>query len=205
MRPLAAALLALPVLLLAACGGSGDDAPKRPVLLRMTGPGDGRIVRAGGVDVSGTVTPNAVVTVLGERVPVTAGAFSTRVPLDAGGNVIDVMASADGMAAAMTAVRVVRQLTVRVPDVAGDSPGNAKERLASALAMTSITLPPASSGTRVLKAPAVTATRSPRTVTTAFGVTVPLTSTPSSRCPFSSSPPVAGRATTRPSVPCSCA
>ena len=132
MRPLAATLLALPVLLLAACGGSGDDAAKRPVLLRMTGPGDGRIVHAEGVEVSGTVTPKAVVTVRGERVAVTAGAFSTRVPLDAGGNVIDVMASADGMAPAMTAVRVVRQLTVRVPDVAGDSPGNAKERLASA-------------------------------------------------------------------------
>jgi hypothetical protein len=132
MRARATALLALPVLLLAACGGSGDDAPKRPVLLRMTGPGDGRIVRAEGVDVTGTVTPNAVVTVRGERVGVTAGAFSARVPLDAGGNVIDVMASADGMAPAMTAVRVVRQLAVHVPDVAGDSPGNAKERLASA-------------------------------------------------------------------------
>ena len=132
MRPLAAALVTLTVLLLAACGGSGDDAAKRPVLLRMTGPGDGRIVRAEGVEVTGTVTPKAVVTVRGERVGVTAGAFSARVPLHAGGNVIDVMASADGMAPAMTAVRVVRQLTVRVPDVAGDSPGNAKERLASA-------------------------------------------------------------------------
>jgi beta-lactam-binding protein with PASTA domain len=52
--------------------------------------------------------------------------------LNAGGNVIDVMASADGRAPVMTAVRVVRQLTVRVPDVTGDSPGNAKERLAAA-------------------------------------------------------------------------
>ena len=132
MRPLAVALVALFVLFLSACGGSGDDAAKRPVLLRMTGPGDGRIVRAEGVDVTGSVTPKAVVTVRGERVAVTGGAFSARVPLDAGANVIDVMASADGMAPAMTAVRVVRQLTVRVPDVAGDSPGNAKERLASA-------------------------------------------------------------------------
>jgi hypothetical protein len=131
MRPLAA-LLALPVLLLAACGGSGDDAAKRPVLLRLTGPGDGRIVRSEGVRVTGTVTPSAVVTVRGERVPVTGGAFSARVPIDAGGNVIDVMASADGLAPAMTAVRVVRQLTVRVPDVGGDSPGDAKERLAAA-------------------------------------------------------------------------
>jgi Glucodextranase, domain B/PASTA domain len=132
MRLLAATLLALPVLLLAACGGSGDDAAKRPVLLRMTGPGDGRIVRSEGVEVTGTVTPNAVVTVRGERVSVTGSTFSARVPLDAGGNVIDVMASADGMTPSMTAVRVVRQLTVRVPDVTGDSPGNAKKRLNSA-------------------------------------------------------------------------
>jgi Glucodextranase, domain B/PASTA domain len=132
MRPLLALVLALPVLLLAACGGSGDDAAKRPVLLRLTGPGDGKIVRAEGVDVAGSVTPGAVVTVRGERVAVTGGAFTARVPLDAGGNVIDVMASADGMAPAMTAVRVVRQLTVRVPDLAGDSPDNAKERLAAA-------------------------------------------------------------------------
>jgi hypothetical protein len=132
VRSLAAVLLALPVLCLAACGGSGGDAAKRPVLLRMTGPGDGKIVRAEGIELTGTVTPKAVVTVRGERVAVTGGVFSARVPLDAGGNVIDVMASADGMTPAMTAVRVVRQLTVRVPDLGGDSPGNAKERLASA-------------------------------------------------------------------------
>ena len=132
MRPVAVALLALPFLL-AACGGSGDDAAERPVSHHMTGPGDGKVVRGARVELTGRATPGAIVLVSGERVSVTGnGVFSARVPLDAGGNVIDVMASADGMASSMTAVRIVRQLTVRVPDVAGDSPGNAKERLAAA-------------------------------------------------------------------------
>jgi len=132
MRSLAAALLALSALFLVACGGSGDDAARRPVLLRVTGPGDGSVVRADGIQLTGRVTPGAIVTVLGDRADVSGGQFSARVPLDAGGNVIDVMASADGMAPSMTAVRVVRRLTVRVPDVGGDSPDGAKERLASA-------------------------------------------------------------------------
>lgn len=132
MRRAAVALLALPLLALTACGGSGDQAAKRPVLLRVIGPRDGTVIRADGIELTGVVTPGAVVTVRGQTVAAAGGRFSARVPLDAGGNVIDVMASGDGLAPAMTAVRVVRRLTVRVPDVTGDSPGNAKERLAAA-------------------------------------------------------------------------
>ena len=129
---------ALPVMLLpcllglAACGGSDQPKPQRPVVLQMTGPGDGVIVRSSGVELRGRVTPGALVTVEGEPVAVSAGSFAARVPLDAGGNVIDVMASVHGMSPAMTAVRVVRELTVRVPDISGDSPGDAKDRLAAA-------------------------------------------------------------------------
>ena len=126
-------LLLIPVLAgLSACGGSEDPKPMRPVVLRMTGPSDGVVVRSSGVELRGTVTPGAVVTVEGEPAAVSAGTFAARVPLDAGGNVIDVMASADGFAPSMTAVRIVRQLTVRVPDVGGDSPSDAKDRLAAA-------------------------------------------------------------------------
>jgi PASTA domain/Glucodextranase, domain B len=132
MRPLAAVFAVLAVALLAGCGGSGDGAARRPVYLKMTGPGDGTVIRADDVELAGRVTPGALVTVEGRPVAVRGGGFTARVPLDAGGNVIDVMASAHGMRPSMTAVRVVRKLTVRVPDVTGDSPGNARERLAAA-------------------------------------------------------------------------
>jgi hypothetical protein len=130
MCRLALPLFALP-LVLAACGSS-SDAPRKPVFLKMTGPGDGRIVREDSVEISGVATRGAVVTVRGEPASVVGGAWSKTVSLDAGGNVIDVMASAHGRAPVMTAVRVVRQLTVRVPDVTGDSPGDARDRLAAA-------------------------------------------------------------------------
>jgi PASTA domain/Glucodextranase, domain B len=133
MRPAVLAFLALSALLLAACGGSDEDEPKTPVRVVMTGPGDGAVVRDDEIELTGSVTPaGAVVTIAGEPVEVSAGGFSTRVPLDPGGNVVDVMASADGMAPAMTAVRVVRRLTVRVPDLGGESPDGARERLAAA-------------------------------------------------------------------------
>src|SRR3954468_12229270 len=98
MRRLAVPFALLFTLSLAACGGSGDDAPRKPVFLKMTGPADGVIVRENEVELKGLATRGAVVTVAGSRVSVTGGAFSTSVPLDAGGNVIDVMASADGRA-----------------------------------------------------------------------------------------------------------
>ena len=132
MRPLAVPFLALSALLLAACGGSGDDAVKRPVYLKLTGPDDGTVIRADDVELSGRVTRGALVTVDGEPVTERGGGFTARVPLDAGGNVIDVMASVRGMRPSMTALRVVRKLTVRIPDVVGDSPGDARERLAAA-------------------------------------------------------------------------
>ncbi len=104
----------------------------RPVALRMTGPSDGVVVRSSGIELRGRVTPGAAVIVDGEPASVSAGSFAARVPLDAGGNVIDVMASVHGMAPSMTAVRIVRQLTVRVPDVGGDSPADANDSLAAA-------------------------------------------------------------------------
>ncbi|HVE67705.1 MAG TPA: PASTA domain-containing protein [Solirubrobacteraceae bacterium] len=133
MRAALACVLAPVALALAACGDAAGDRPPAPVRVVMTGPGDGAIVRAGAVDLRGTVAPaGASVRVDGEPVVVSAGRFEARVPLDAGGNVIDVRATAQDRSPAMTALRVVRRLTVRIPDVRGDSPDGAVERLAAA-------------------------------------------------------------------------
>jgi hypothetical protein len=132
MRALLAALLGLCSLVVAACGGAGDR-PAPPVRLTLTGPGDGAVVRGEHVQLTGRVVPAAAgVSVGGEPVTVQGGRFSTPVTLDAGGNVIDVMATAPQRSPALTAVRVIRQLTIRVPDVRGTSPDGAVARLTEA-------------------------------------------------------------------------
>jgi hypothetical protein len=127
---LAAAASALAV---AACGGSSSTATKPPVRLSVDAPGDGTVVHASSVDISGRVSPaGASVTVLGRPATVAGGGFTATVPLGAGANVIDVMASAPAARPALTALRVMRQLQVRIPDVTGASPGEARSRLAQA-------------------------------------------------------------------------
>lgn len=117
-------------LALAACGGSSSPATKPPVRLSVDAPGDGAVVRAGTVEISGRVSPaGASVTVLGRSATITGGTFSASVPLEAGDNVIDVMATGPSSRPAMTAVRILREITVRVPDVTGDSPSDARSRL----------------------------------------------------------------------------
>jgi len=119
-------------LALAACGGSSTTA-KPPVRLTVDAPGDGAVVHNNTVQVSGRVSPSgASVTVLGRAATVTGGSFAATVPVEGGDNVIDVMASAPSSRPAMTAVRILRQLQVTVPDVAGDSPGDARSRLEQA-------------------------------------------------------------------------
>ncbi|MDX6648884.1 MAG: hypothetical protein QOJ97_835 [Solirubrobacteraceae bacterium] len=133
MRALLAALLGLCSLALAACGGPGHQGPPPPVRLTLTGPGDGAVVRGEHVQLTGRVVPAAAgVSVGGEPVTVQGGRFSTAVALDAGGNVIDVMATAPQRSPALTAVRVIRQLTIRVPDVRGTSLDGAVARLSAA-------------------------------------------------------------------------
>jgi glucodextranase-like protein/PASTA domain-containing protein len=123
MRRLGLLVAAACPLALAACGGSSSTTSKPPVRLSVDAPGDGTVVREGSVQVSGRVSPaTARVTVLGRQATISGGTFSATVPLEAGGNVIDVMASAPSARPAMTAVR----------DVTGDSPGDARTRLEQA-------------------------------------------------------------------------
>jgi hypothetical protein len=133
MRRLGLLLAAACPLALAACGGSSSTATKPPVRLNVDAPGDGAVVHAGTVEISGRVSPAAAsVTVLGRSVTSAGGSFSASVPLQAGDNVIDVMATAPSARPAMTAVRILREITIRVPDVTGDSPGDARSRLEQA-------------------------------------------------------------------------
>jgi beta-lactam-binding protein with PASTA domain len=58
------------------------------------------------------------------------GAFTATVPLEVGANVVDVLASAGRRRPAMAAIRITRQTSVRVPDLAGASADDARDRLA---------------------------------------------------------------------------
>jgi PASTA domain/Glucodextranase, domain B len=115
------------LLALSGCSiGGGDDTadpPAQPaVRLDVSAPADTAVLHDESVDVSGSVDPpRSRVLVLGQPARVVNGRFSTRVPLREGANVIDVGASARGAASAWTAVRVVRESLVEVPDVGGES------------------------------------------------------------------------------------
>ena len=132
MRRLGLLLAAACPLAVAACGAS-STANKPAVRLSVDAPGDGTLVHDGNVEVSGRVSPpGASVMVLGRAATTTGGTFSASVPLHTGDNVIDVMASARSARPAMIAVRVLRQVQIRVPDVTGESPGDARARLEQA-------------------------------------------------------------------------
>jgi hypothetical protein len=121
-------------LALTAAGCGADKAPAPPraaVHLDLAAPGDGASVRDASVVVRGTVRPaGALVRVRGQSVAVAGGSFTATVGLAAGTNVIDVLASAPDARPAMSALRVRRLVTVRVPDVTGDVPDQASDRLA---------------------------------------------------------------------------
>ena len=93
--------IVVPLALLAGCGGSDPATPLTSVRLSVAEPGDAELVRDDRVAVS----------------------------LDPGTNVVDVLASAADRRPAMTAVRVRRQVTVTVPDLAGETPEGAADRL----------------------------------------------------------------------------
>jgi hypothetical protein len=127
------ACLAASAVALGACGGAAHRAaPRPPVRLALQAPGDLAVVRAGAVTLRGRVRPGqSSVLVRGRRaaVAVAAGAFSARVGLEPGINVIDVMASARGSRPAFATVRVRRQVVATVPDLAGATARDAAHRL----------------------------------------------------------------------------
>ena len=124
----------LPLVLagLASLAGCGADEPRvvGRVQLEVTAPIDTAVVEDEQVVLRGRVRPAAArVAVRGEPATVTAGAWEAEVDLDPGPNVIDVSASAQDRRPAVRAIRVVRQLPVEVPDVEGDDPQEAVQRL----------------------------------------------------------------------------
>jgi hypothetical protein len=125
-------VLATALCCLAALGGCGSatrPAPP-PVRLAIDSPVDGTTTLGGQVLVSGTVTPGAATVLVGGRqASVSAGAFSARVAIRPGMNVIDVLAGAPRAQAAMSALRVYRELPVAVPKLQGASASTATVEL----------------------------------------------------------------------------
>jgi hypothetical protein len=107
-------------LVLAACGETERPATEPRVSLKLDVPSDGGAVRAETVAVRGTVTPaDAAVRVGGHDAEVNGGEFSAEVALIPGGNVIDVTATAPGRRPATDAVRVLRDVRVKLPPLVG--------------------------------------------------------------------------------------
>ncbi len=120
-------------LALAACGGTERRPTEPRVTLKLDVPSDGGAVRAETVAVRGTVTPaDAAVRVAGRDADVQGGEFTADVELLPGGNVIDVTATAPGRRPATDAVRVERDMRVKVPQVIGLESDAAVEALKKA-------------------------------------------------------------------------
>ena len=82
------------------------------------------------VEISGTVSPaDASVKVAGEAAEVSGGEFAAEVALEPGGNVIDVSASAPGRRPATDAVRVERDIRVKIPTLVGLEVDQARSEL----------------------------------------------------------------------------
>lgn len=131
MRAPAALLLACAAAL-AACGGGDAQRPEPRVSVRVTAPADLVVVRGDAVDIAGRVAPaGSAVTVLGRPASVDGDTFTARVPLRPGANIVDVAATAPGRRAAFAALRVVREIRVRLPDLAGRDAAGAEAQLAA--------------------------------------------------------------------------
>ena len=115
---------------ISACGGDGGPPPP-PVRVAIAAPNDMQVVHEDHVDVEGTVRPTtASVMVEGRRAAVgDGGTFRATVSLEAGTNVVDVLASAGRARPALAAIRVRRQVTVRVPELVGLPVDDARSKL----------------------------------------------------------------------------
>jgi len=135
MRPLALALVLAALTVLPGCGGDDDEPapPAEPVRLSLEAPRDRATVLSESITLRGSVSPvGAAVKVRGREAVVSGGEFRSRLALELGTNVIDVMATAPGRSPAFAAVRVTRQQTVRVPDIEGERAEDASSLLEDA-------------------------------------------------------------------------
>jgi hypothetical protein len=120
--------------LLCACGSAARAPAAAPVKLRLSSPADQARIDASTATIYGTVSPRtAQVLVVGRPVkPDADGGFSTKVALNPGTNLIDVIASARHARPAMTSLRITRYVLISVPDVTGESPKDAAEAIHNA-------------------------------------------------------------------------
>ena len=136
MRPLTVTALATLAGLAGVTSGCGSDTAEPPpprVQLSVSSPRDASVVTSNTVELSGRVRPpEAEVEVLGRQADVSAGRFSTRVALEVGTTVVDVIATAPDRSPSLTAIRITRQALIEVPDVSGDSPEDARRQLVAA-------------------------------------------------------------------------
>jgi hypothetical protein len=121
---------AAPGATVAGCGDEPAPTPREPVRLAITAPRDAATTSEATVVVSGSVAPaGARVIVVGRRVAVGDGRFSTTVELREGTNVIDVGGSAPLRRATWRAVRVTRRSTIGIPELVGRDEDDAKAAL----------------------------------------------------------------------------
>ena len=119
-------------LLVAGCGGSAQSQTTSTprVKLTLALPDDASTTFKARVEISGTVSPaDAAVKVAGVDAEVSGGEFAAQVSLEPGGNVIDVSASAPGRRPATGAVRVERDIRVKIPTLVGLELDEAKSEL----------------------------------------------------------------------------
>jgi hypothetical protein len=119
-------------LLVAGCGGSAQSQTTSTprVKLKLALPDDASTTFEDRVEISGTVSPaDSSVQVAGEAAEVSGGEFAAEVPLEPGGNVIDVSASSPGRRPATDAVRVERDIRVKIPTLVGLELDQAKSEL----------------------------------------------------------------------------
>jgi hypothetical protein len=131
LTPLIAACMAA---LLASCGGSGGGSTSARALpqvhMRVTSPSDMTSTRGTSVTIRGSVDPpGASVSVLGRQAEVVGSSFTTQVDLQPGANVIDLEATAPQHGPALTAIRVTREMPVKVPDLSGLAPDAARKQV----------------------------------------------------------------------------
>ena len=125
------AFLAVCALTAQACGDDPQPPRVEPkVKLTLTSPSDGGTTRNETVSIEGDVAPaGAHIQVLGKDVTVSGGHFSAQVTLDPGANLIDVAATANGRRPDFAAMRVIREVRVPIPDVAGADADTAQDQL----------------------------------------------------------------------------